>query len=68
MPSEPYVPGPGESHEGYGGSSNQGTTTQPPITPTPEPDPSPVTPSEPDEPNPPESGGGLFDDLWGIAT
>ncbi len=68
MPSEPYVPGPGESHEGYGGSSNQGTTTQPPITPTPEPDPSPVTPNEPDEPNPPESGGGLFDDLWGIAT
>ena len=67
---DPYVPGPGESHEGYGGSGNQGgTTTQPPSTVNPEPNPPAATPDEPEEPITPDPnpGGGLFDDLWGIA-
>ena len=59
-PGEPYVPGPGESHEGYGPSP------KPTPEPTPEPDPVPVTPPEPAEPDP-NPGGGLFEDLWGIA-
>ncbi len=64
-PEQPYVPGPGESHEGYGPSPKP--TPEP--TPTPEPEPEPVTPPEPSEPeNPPDPNpGGLFDDLWGIA-
>nr|WP_325233038.1 transglycosylase domain-containing protein [uncultured Oscillibacter sp.] len=59
-PSEPYVPSPGESHEGYG---------PPPPKPDPTPEPDPVTPVEPEEPGTtdPDGGGGLFDDLWGIA-
>lgn len=61
--TEPYVPAPGESHEGYGGSGNQGAANPPPA-----PEPDPPAPSEPQEPEPQEpSGGGLFDDLWGIA-
>lgn len=72
--SEPYIPGPGESHEGYGGSGNQGTTTNPPQTVAPpqpqDPNPPQTTPTEPTEPVTPEPnpGGGLFDDLWGIAN
>ena len=68
-PGEPYIPQPGESHEGYGGGGNQGTTpTPPPVTPTPDPEPEPPTPVEPPEPDPLEpNGGGIFDDLWGIA-
>lgn len=58
-PSEPYVPSPGESHEGYG---------TPPPEPDPKPDPEPVTPVEPEEPGTTDpGGGGLFEDLWGIA-
>jgi penicillin-binding protein 1A len=62
-PWEPNVPGPGESHEGYG---------TPPPTPDPKPDPvpdpEPVTPVEPEEPGTTDpGGGGLFEDLWGIA-
>lgn len=64
---EPYVPGPGESHEGYGpspGTGNQGAANPPE---TVNPDPPAVTPTEPEEPENPNPGGGLFDDLWGIA-
>jgi len=63
--SEPYVPGPGDSHEGYGPSPKPST-----VTPAPEPS-VPVTPSEPEEPVTPEpsgGGGGLFDDLWGTTA
>ncbi len=62
----PYVPSPGESHEGYGPSPQPTPTPEP----TPEPDPPPVSPDEPSEPVTPEpdpNGGGLFEDLWGIA-
>ena len=64
-PGEPYVPDSNESHEGYGPSPKPSTPTPNP-TPDPEPDPAPVTPSEPEEPDP-NPGGGLFEDLWGIA-
>ena len=64
-PGEPYVPDSNESHEGYGPSPKPSTPTPNP-TPDPEPDPDPVTPSEPEEPDP-NPGGGLFEDLWGIA-
>ncbi len=68
VPSEPYVPGPGESHEGYGPSPKP-TTPTPEPEPTPEPDPPPTAPSEPQEPGTTEpGGGGLFDDLWGLAV
>lgn len=69
--TEPNVPSTGgDSHEGYGGNSNPGTNTpQPPV--TPEPDPVPEPPNEPEEPvtpaPDPNGGGGLFEDLWGIA-
>ena len=69
--TEPNVPSTGgDSHEGYGGNSNPGTDTpQPPV--TPEPDPVPEPPDEPAEPvtpaPDPNGGGGLFEDLWGIA-
>ncbi len=59
---EPYIPGPGESHEGYGPSPS---TVPPPV--TVEPEPPGTTPTEPEEPTDPNPGGGLFDDLWGIA-
>ena len=63
--TEPDEPDNGGSHEGYGPSP------KPTPTPTPEPDPTPVTPDEPAEPGTtdpePSGGGGLFDDLWGIA-
>lgn len=61
-PSEPYVPAPGESHEGYG---------TPPPTPDPEPtpDPPPTAPTEPQEPGTTEpDGGGLFEDLWNLTA
>lgn len=66
-PNEPYVPGPGESHEGYGPSPQPAPAPEPTPTPSPapEPTPEPTTPSEPEEPS---GGGGLFEDLWGIAT
>lgn len=58
---EPSIPG-GESHEGYGPA--------PKPTPEPEPAPDPAPPNEPEEPGnaDPNGGGGLFDDLWGIAA
>lgn len=67
---DPYVPAPGESHEGYGGGGDPGTAVQPPPPVTPDPEPgTPVVPEEPTEPAPdPGGGGGLFDDLWGIVT
>lgn len=57
----PVEPSGGDSHEGYGPS--------PKPTPEPEPEPEPETPGEPVEPETPDpnGGGGLFDDLWGIA-
>lgn len=67
--TDPYVPNPGESHEGYGPSPKPITPTPEP-TPEPTPQPDPVTPVEPEEPGgtEPSGGGGLFDDLWGIAA
>ncbi len=66
-PEQPVVPDNGNTgHEGYGPSPKP---PAPPQNPTPEPE-EPVTPPEPEEPeNPtdPNGGGGLFDDLWGIA-
>lgn len=64
VPSEPSG---GDSHEGYGPSPKPKPTPEP--EPEPTPDPNPTTPGEPVEPeNPnPSGGGGLFDDLWGIA-
>ena len=60
-PSEPIIPNPGESHEGYGPS--------PKPDPKPEPTPDPGLPVEPEEPGTTDpNGGGLFDDLWGIAA
>ena len=68
-PNEPSSGG--ESHEGYGPSPKPPTPTPEP-TPDPEPDPPATTPGEPTEPGTtepePNGGGGLFDDLWGIAT
>lgn len=67
--TEPNEPSGGGSHEGYGPSPKPTTPTPDPA---PEPDPPAGTPSEPAEPGTtepdPSGGGGLFDDLWGIAT
>ena len=74
-PNEPSSGG--ESHEGYGPSPKPSTPTPEPAPnptpdPTPAPDPPTTTPGEPTEPGTtepePNGGGGLFDDLWGIAT
>ena len=66
-PNEPSSGG--DSHEGYGPAPKPPTPTP---TPDPEPEPNPTTPAEPVEPGntdpAPNGGGGLFDDLWGIAT
>ncbi|MCI9122256.1 MAG: transglycosylase [Oscillibacter sp.] len=53
----------GDSHEGYGGSGNQGGSEPPPVV-TPEPDPPPAMPGEPD---PPPVTDDLFADLWNDA-
>ena len=65
----PNEPGSGESHEGYGPSPNPAPNPTPDPAPDPTPDPEPPSVNEPAEPeNPdPNGGGGLFDDLWGIA-
>jgi len=65
----PNEPGSGESHEGYGPSPNPTPNPTPDPAPDPTPDPEPPSVNEPAEPeNPdPNGGGGLFDDLWGIA-
>ena len=67
--TEPNEPSGGGSHEGYGPSPKPTTPTPDPA---PEPDPPAANPSEPAEPGTtepdPSGGGGLFDDLWGIAT
>ncbi|MEY8386672.1 transglycosylase domain-containing protein [Oscillospiraceae bacterium 38-13] len=66
LPQDPYVPSPGESHEGYGPSPTPDPKPEPTPEPTPEPPPvvEPPAVTEPQEPN----TGGLFDDLWGIQT
>lgn len=66
--TEPNEPSGGGSHEGYGPSPKPPAPTPEP---TPEPEPPAGNPSEPTEPGTtepdPNGGGGLFDDLWGIA-